>query len=323
MKNDFQHKSKESQQGSPGQRQNVTTSSGESKKKSNQRRRKTTNTSAKSFTKSAQGNVRDYTSSGQNHDMKMSHSLKAILKGAVSSCGAQFTSGLGNTGGASDNEKPGGKKGEFDIFLLAQTWAPRFCCTESVKCVQQGNTGVDDLTLHGLWPAYSKPIGAENRTYPAYCTLGKDRKFSSDNKLMKHEYLKHGSCTGFSFDEYIDEGDRIAESEVSNSLRDFLHSNSGNIINVNDIYVKAGGPKRVAVQATPMCQLQELTTCWEKTSEGKVGNQVDCPLHVLGSGRNSSFLNNCSKVSLEASSDDMKCAFISKELLKVLKSSGN
>lgn len=249
-------------------------------------------------------------SSGQLNDL-----FKSMIRGAATSAAAQFTSGLG-----SDDDKdktPSGTSGAFDLYLFAQTWAPRFCCTNESKCKQQGKDGVDDLTVHGLWPAYSGPQGADNRTYPAYCIS--NPKFSTSDKLAHHEYLKHGTCSNLSFDQYVNEESRLEDTDNINSLRDFLNSNAGEVVSISDIFDQAGGNNRVAIQASQYCQLQELTTCWAKAADGSVGEQIDCPTHVLGSGRNSAMLNKCSKLSLDTSDDGLKCAFISKELLKILK----
>ena len=39
--------------------------------------------------------------------------------------------------------------------------------------------------------------------------------------------------------------------------------------------------KRVAVRADKQCRLSEVTSCWAKAPDGTVGQQVDCPEHVM------------------------------------------
>lgn len=259
-----------------------------------------------------------HSSNVTGRDSQLSDLFTSLVTGAAATAAAKFTSGLG-AGGKKEDKTPSGTAGEFDLYLFAQTWAPRFCCTNSEKCKQQDKDGVDDLTVHGLWPAYHQPKGKEERTYPAFCELGKDRKFSTKDKLAAHEFIKHGTCTNMSFDEYVGEGARVEEVDAMSGLRDFLNSKAGDLVSVADIFAEAGGNKMVAIQATQHCQLMELTTCWAKAPDGAVGEQVECPAHVLGSGRNSALLNKCTKLSLDASSDAMQCAFISKEMLKAMK----
>ncbi len=43
-------------------------------------------------------------------------------------CGVTSSSGMGKHRTSSD------KPGDFDIYVLAQTWAPQFCCTKSDRC---------------------------------------------------------------------------------------------------------------------------------------------------------------------------------------------
>ena len=39
--------------------------------------------------------------------------------------------------------------------------------------------------------------------------------------------------------------------------------------------------KKVAIKADKQCQLSEVTSCWAKLPDGRVGAQVDCPDHVM------------------------------------------
>ena len=64
--------------------------------------------------------------------------------------------------------------GSFELYLLALSWAPRFCCTNAKQCKNEAMDGVDDFSTHGLWPAYDAPAAkgsarGAGRTYPAFC----------------------------------------------------------------------------------------------------------------------------------------------------------
>lgn len=289
---------------------------GRSQSRDNSKRR--THSNARSSTGGSHAHKSTGSKNNTWNSAQLNDLFKSVIKGAATTVGAKFTSGLGSSS-PGEEKAPSGNVGEFDLYLFAQTWAPRFCCTNNDKCKDQDKAGVDDLTVHGLWPAYEAP-NASGRTYPAFCIIGSARKFSTTDKLASHEFIKHGSCTKMSFDEYMSESLKLEETEGINNMRDYLNSNAGEIVSITDIFEEAGGPERIAIQATPYCQLQELTTCWKKAVDGTVGEQIDCPSHVLGSSRNSAVLNKCTKVSLEASNDSMSCSFISKELLKIMKS---
>jgi ribonuclease I len=67
-----------------------------------------------------------------------------------------------------DKAKAGDLAGDFDLYVLAQTWAPVFCCSHPNKC----NTvswaySASHLSLHGLWPGYLQARGGH--TYPSNC----------------------------------------------------------------------------------------------------------------------------------------------------------
>ena len=45
--------------------------------------------------------------------------------------------------------------------------------------------------------------------------------------------------------------------------------------------------RRVAVRVDKACRLSEVTSCWSRTADGRLAEQVDCPDHVMR-GRDSS-----------------------------------
>jgi len=50
--------------------------------------------------------------------------------------------------------------GEFDLYLLAQTWAPQLCCVKSERYTTVAWAfSAKHLSLHGLWPGYTVPRG--------------------------------------------------------------------------------------------------------------------------------------------------------------------
>lgn len=240
--------------------------------------------------------------------------FKSMVRGAATTAGATFTSKLGESGNGKD-EAPSGVAGNFDMYLFAMVWAPRFCCTNNKQCTEQSKDGLDDLATHGLWPAYS---GAREggRTYPAFCN--NSANFTSKNRLALHEWKKHGTCSGLSPEDYFKEEAKVEEMGTLSNLRDFLNESAGSPVSLESVVNEAGGARKIGVMASKFCQLQEVTTCWRKNPDGTVGPQQDCPDHLLSSSRNSAVLQGCSKVFLDSSEGD-KCAFISKELLKTLK----
>jgi ribonuclease T2 len=100
--------------------------------------------------------------------------------------------------------------GDFDFYLLVLSWSPTHCSSDA------GRGRDDDLqcrsgrpygfVLHGLWPQYE-------RGWPEFCrtderdvsgsNMTAALKLSPSEKLVQHEWEKHGTCSGLSQDDYF------------------------------------------------------------------------------------------------------------------------
>lgn len=96
----------------------------------------------------------------------------------------------------------GGTPGEFDSYLLSLSWSPDYCAVRKNDTEQCGKQL--GFVLHGLWPQY-------NKGYPSDCS---DEKLNPEmkqkhaglfpsNKLFKHEWEKHGTCSGLSQEAFM------------------------------------------------------------------------------------------------------------------------
>ena len=192
--------------------------------------------------------------------------------------------------------------GDYDVYLLAQSWAPNFCCKNVDRChTVPWAFSATHLSLHGLWPGFSSPRG--NDTYPSNCEAA-HKLFPSfmpseyidlapsftvwDAKarqaavgdLAKHEYKKHGTCSGLPPDAYFSEAVRaFAMLPGQRGTPEVLTKAVGG--SVATAALRAAYSKRVALSADKQCRLTEVTTCWEKRPDGRVGKQIDCPEHVM------------------------------------------
>jgi ribonuclease T2 len=116
----------------------------------------------------------------------------------------------------SPREERGAPAGRFDFYVLALSWSPGFCeASGDLKGHDQCRTGSGlGFVVHGLWPQYE-------RGYPAFCepsgrlvsrpALEEARGLYPDEDLARHEWRKHGTCTGGSPAEYFRDTRRARE----------------------------------------------------------------------------------------------------------------
>jgi ribonuclease T2 len=96
----------------------------------------------------------------------------------------------------------------FDFYVLSLSWSPSYCEAEGENANrQQCEMGRPyAFVVHGLWPQYE-------RGFPADCDTG-ERDISDEtlrslydlmpsSGLIRHEWRKHGSCSGLSQADYF------------------------------------------------------------------------------------------------------------------------
>ena len=141
-----------------------------------------------------------------------------------------------------------GGAGEFDYYVLSLSWSPTYCASKSGRSdrIQCGSGRGYDFIVHGLWPQY-------HSGWPQYCADADGPlpellvtgmlDIMPSPKLVRHQWEKHGTCTGLSSDEYfaltrrlydglriparyIDPGRNI-EVSVNRIVADFAGTNRG------------------------------------------------------------------------------------------------
>jgi ribonuclease T2 len=87
-----------------------------------------------------------------------------------------------------------GEPGKFDFYLMNLSWAPEFCAIQGTSPECAAHPG---FILHGLW--------AQNNdgSYPVFCSTEagpakpqENLDITPDLALLKHEWDKHGTCSG-------------------------------------------------------------------------------------------------------------------------------
>jgi ribonuclease T2 len=110
----------------------------------------------------------------------------------------------------SRGEGPSGAPGRFDYYLLTLSWSPSYCLVHPGDRYQCQGRGFG-FVLHGLWPQF------DSGGYPQECATGDvmDRAAEAVGRtlypspaLMRHEWERHGTCSGMNAVDYFRTADR-------------------------------------------------------------------------------------------------------------------
>jgi ribonuclease T2 len=103
----------------------------------------------------------------------------------------------------------GAEPGQFDYYLLTLSWSPSYCLVHPQDRAECRGRGYG-FVLHGLWPQF------DAGGYPQDCA-GADldgagaavgRTLFPSPRLMRHEWERHGRCSGLSPVAYFRTADR-------------------------------------------------------------------------------------------------------------------
>ena len=194
--------------------------------------------------------------------------------------------------------------GDFDVWMLAQSWSPHFCCQQADRCFTvPWAFSANHLSLHGLWPGFKAkrgdsffPASCEKaqalmpaflpREYidlaPSFTTWNAAEGRADVGKLATHEWRKHGSCSGLTPEKYFSEALRAFQKLPGDrGTPKMLTDNVGGSVKTDAL--RREYAKRVALKADKSCRLTEVTSCFAKRADGMLGEQVDCPDHTMQS----------------------------------------
>ncbi|MGH6845998.1 MAG: ribonuclease T2 family protein [Methylocella sp.] len=109
--------------------------------------------------------------------------------------------------------------GDFDFYVLSLSWSSGFCETPAgARALGQCNAGANlGFVVHGLWPQYEHGYPSDcgpAARFPSRLALqGAQGLYPSDG-LARHEWQKHGTCSGKSPTDYFADVRRARESIV-------------------------------------------------------------------------------------------------------------
>jgi ribonuclease T2 len=101
------------------------------------------------------------------------------------------------------------RAGDFDFYVVSLSWSPSYCEAEGGdRGMQCDGRRPFAFVLHGVWPQWE-------RGFPEYCEGGPDDEPTRAEidrlldimpapGLIRHQWRKHGTCTGLYADDYIE-----------------------------------------------------------------------------------------------------------------------
>ncbi len=107
-----------------------------------------------------------------------------------------------------DRNAPRGEAGDFDFYVLSLSWSPQHCATPAGQHDRDQCSGMKqfNFVVHGLWPQY------DPRGWPQSCRgdpqvngrwITEMLPLMPSPKLIRHEWEKHGTCSGLGQDGYF------------------------------------------------------------------------------------------------------------------------
>jgi ribonuclease T2 len=185
------------------------------------------------------------------------------------------------------------QSGDFDYYILALSWSPEFCdkapSRAPLQCNGEKRYG---LIVHGLWPQYEQG-------WPSFC---KDERLvpqavrqnmldiMPDASLIRHQWRKHGSCTGLSPQDYFDLTQKAmaritVPTMLQPTLQDRLTSRHDLLADFATANQRDLSPA-LSLQCTRN-RLREIRVCMRKTLEFRpcpASITSSCPVQIVLDG---------------------------------------
>jgi ribonuclease T2 len=180
--------------------------------------------------------------------------------------------------------KDADKDADFDFYVLALSWSPSFCATPQGRDNpgQCGSNKRYDFIVHGLWPQYE-------RGYPQQCStqysLRTPRELENDfldimpsRGLIRHQWRKHGTCSGLSQGDYFDKTRRAFETVTIPAI--YRQSDRPRITSAQEVEnaFSRANPTLDSSEMAVRCdrrRVREVRICLTKDLEPRACKQVD------------------------------------------------
>jgi len=203
-----------------------------------------------------------------------------------------------------------GDAGDFDLYVLQQTWPAKYCDSDQGRACQQPTPYMRvNMTIHGYWPTYSS--SRSGNKWPQCCgtlqgvqmldsvfhplaarlrQLWPDFKRpnanSAANTIWDYEWGKHGTCADITQLDYfhatLDTADMLGTTATVMSRG---RSGNSGAVQRNDLesHYSGGGPctPNQPCKVVLECEggdLASVNTCWNKNHK-----RISCPVSFIQS----------------------------------------
>ncbi|MEN0088409.1 MAG: ribonuclease T [Pseudomonadota bacterium] len=171
---------------------------------------------------------------------------------------------------------------DFDFYLLALSWSPTFCADGQRDPQQCGVGKRFGFVTHGLWPQYE-------RGFPADCSTSEPREVSRriedamldimpSRGLVRHQWRKHGTCSGLSQRDYFAKVRAATESiSIPGQFRNATSPRRLSAREVENAFATTN-PKLDANEMAVRCdrrRVKEVRICLTKGLEPRACREVD------------------------------------------------
>lgn len=176
------------------------------------------------------------------------------------------------SGAASFRPRGASAPGDFDFYVLALSWSSGFCTTPAAARAQgQCDRGAHlGFVVHGLWPQYEHGFPSDcapAAASPSRIALQGAVGLYPDEGLARHEWRKHGACSGKSPTDYFNDVRRAREAIViPPPFQDAKENQTWTPIDIERAFIAANRRLRPGMIGVACAQgvLQEVRICLSK-----------------------------------------------------------
>ena len=202
------------------------------------------------------------------------------------------------------NGQDWGTSGQFDLYVLAQSWSPEYCHSRETLpgCEQPTDWQRTNLTLHGLWPQYAQET--DGHPYPQCCDSQFGQELTADtvqqnlaelqlywpneedpsgqsltNSLWYHEWAKHGTCSGLAQSDFLQLAFTLVQTLPTPTI---ITDNVGETVQLSALEAAYNGGQACGSDSCMVwvqcngAYMTEVHTCWNPN-----GQQIVCPQLVV------------------------------------------